>query len=450
MLRSVSFGAALVMAPLAVMAHAVPTHQNITEAAVEYLRKIDDRAVCATNLNQLLQVGTAAEDRDVRPVFHFTPALSALSSTCSSIQWGFGGGVCAVSGLGVIASTTNTHTWAAALAAAKDQNGNASDEGLRQLGYLLHLLEDLTSPAHTRDDDHLTVGGIGDIDPVEAETRQAISPPISEGLLTVSEPIAFFEQLRNFTASNFYSKDTVFNGVGPTAASQDTFYFYDSQSHRIAFKSLAFRAKELFGVTPDPRDATINDVIAAEQFARLGPVAVKHAASFIKHYFDVTGTQPQGCFVDFEKFPGVSSAGGVQPPLKSEGATFSGGFVGKDVAVLYVNTSAVYGTVNFCPGCSSSITIDLATPVNGVRMLLMNGLAFDGTYVIQDDRGGTVTVTLPQNSLDGSSMTTVELPSRGIRRVVVSSNAQYWGFFIDNIVLGIGAQGPSQVRSKLP
>jgi hypothetical protein len=83
-------------------------------------------------------------------------------------------------------------------------------------------------------------------------------------------------------------------------------------------------------------------------------------------------------------------------------------------------------------------------------MLLMNGLAFDGTYVIQDDRGGTVTVTLPQNSLDGSSMTTVELPSRGIRRVVVSSNAQYWGFFIDNIVLGIGAQGPSQVRSKLP
>ena len=81
MLRFGLLAAALLAAPLAAFAHAVPTHQNITAAAVEYLKQLDDRVACATNVNQLLQVGTAAEDEGSRPVFHFTPALTASSSS---------------------------------------------------------------------------------------------------------------------------------------------------------------------------------------------------------------------------------------------------------------------------------------------------------------------------------------------------------------------------------
>jgi hypothetical protein len=442
MLRFNLLGAVLLASPIAALAHAVPTHQNITAAAVEYLKQIDSRAACSSNLNQLLQVGTAAEDEGSRPVFHFTPALSASSSSCSSVAWGLGPGVCSW----LLGSLTNTHRWADAVSAAQGSNGALSEEGLRQLGFPLHLLEDLTSPAHARNDQHLNGFGVGDIDPVEAVTRTPTSPPTSDGLINVGGDVAlFYQQLRTWTASNFYSKDTVFDGFGPASASEDTDYFYDVRGRRIAYKSLTYKTKVLFGQTPDPRDATINDVIATAQFAELGPVAVRYAASLIKHYLDVTGTQPQGCFVDFEKFSGPSVFTGVQPPLTSEGATFSGGQILKGATFLPRNASVVYGTAFFCPGCSPTITIDMAAPVNGVRMLLMNGQTFNVSYVVQDDKGGIRSVTLPPNSASGSAI--LELASRGIRRVVISSNTSSWDFFVDNITLGTGVTGTAQIIS---
>lgn len=433
--------ATLVALPMIAFGHAVPTHQNITAAAVEYLKQLDNRATCAANLNQLLQVGTAAEDEGSRPVFHFTPALSASSSTCSSLAWGLGPGVCSWS----LGSLTNTHRWADAVNAAQGSNGAISEEGLRHLGFPLHLLEDLTSPAHTRDDSHLNAFGQGDIDPVEAITRSPISPPTSEGLLSVGDVASFYQQLRIWTASNFYSKDTVFNGFGPTAVSQDNDYFYDARGRRIAYKGPTYKTKVLFGITPDPRDATINDVIATEQFTELGPMAVKYAASLIKHYLDVTGAQPQGCFVDFEKFSGPSVFTGVQPPLNSEGATFSGGQILKGTTFLPRNASVVYGTAYFCAGCAPTITVDLSAPVNGVRMLLMNGQTFNVSYVVQDDKGGTSTVTLPPNSSSGSAI--IDLPTKGIKRVVIRSGTSAWDFFIDNITLGTGTTGSAQIQS---
>ncbi len=442
MLRFGLLAAALLAAPLAAFAHAVPTHQNITAAAVEYLKQLDDRVACATNVNQLLQVGTAAEDEGSRPVFHFTPALTASSSSCSSLAWGLGPGVC--SWLFGTRTLTNTHRWDDAISAAQGANGAISEEGLRQLGFPLHLLEDLTSPAHTRDDQHLNAFGVGDIDPVEAITRSPTSPPISAGLVAVGDVASFYQQLRFWTASNFYSKDTVFNGFGPAAASQDTDYFYDARGRRIAYKSVTYKTKVLFGITPDPQDATINDIIATEQFAELGPMAVKYAASLIKHYLDVTGAQPQGCFVDFEKFSGPSVFSGVQPPLKSEGATFSGGQILSGATFLPRNSSVVYGTAFFCPGCSPTITVDLSAPVNGVRMLLMNGQTFNVSYVVQDDKGGSSSVTLPPNSASGSAI--IDLPTKGIKRVVISSGTGSWDFFIDNITLGTGATGTPTIQ----
>jgi hypothetical protein len=433
MFRFGLLAAALIGSPMAAFSHAVPTHQNITASAVEYLKQIDSRTACSTNLNQLLQVGTAAEDEGTRPVFHFTPALSASGSSCSSIAWGLGSGPCSWT----FGTLINTHRWSDAVAAAQGADGAISEEGLRQLGFPLHLLEDLTSPAHTRNDQHLNYGGVGDLDPVEAVTRTPTSPPISEGLLPVGDVASFYQQLQNWTASNFYSKDTVFTGLGPASASEDTDYFYDARGRRIAYKSVVYKTKVLFHITPAPTDATINDVIATEQFRELGPVAVKYAASLIKHYLDVTGAQPQGCFIDFEKFNGPSVFSGVQAPLKSEGATFSGGQILKGTTFLPRNASVVYGTAYFCPGCSSTITMDLATPTDGVRMLLMNGQVFNVSYVVQDDKGGTSSVTLPPNSSSGSAI--VDLPTKGIKRVVISSNTGSWDFFIDNISLGTGA-----------
>jgi hypothetical protein len=441
---------AAVLAPTTVKAHAVSTHKNITSAAVSYLGQLDERAKCSTNLNQLLQVGTVAEDDNPRPVFHFTPALSASSSTCSSVDWGFGSATCRWA----LGTLTNTHRWQDAITHAKDQKtGKPSEEGLRDLGFVVHLIQDLTSPAHTRNDDHLNAFGVGDIDPVEAVTRTPTMPNVAEGLVAVSSPDALFAQLGQFTRSNFYSKDTVFLGDGPTSVRQDTNYFYDVTGRRIAYKSLVYRTKELFGDTPDPRSATINDVIAADQFGELGPVAVKYTASLIKHYLDVTtAASPSKCFVDFEEFSGNSTFTGVQPPLKSGGAIFSGGQILKGTTFLPRDQSVVYGTAFFCPGCATTISIDLDTPVDGISLLLMNGQTFQISYTVVDDKGGRVVQSLPPNSASGSAIVTLASP--GITNVMISSSTSSWDFFIDNVTLGTassaktGAAALGQVSSQ--
>jgi hypothetical protein len=176
---------ALLCAPFNVYAHKVATHQNITRAAVQLILQHDpQRRPCLTNLNNLLQIGTAAEDRLPRPLFHFLPRLDRgpAVATCSSEEWGFVDRVCTNS-LGAFFPQTNDHTWDMALLRARD----SSEAGLVELGYILHLLEDLTSPAHTRNDPH----PLGDTDPVEALERDPSIPVVSNLIPFFSPQQAF-------------------------------------------------------------------------------------------------------------------------------------------------------------------------------------------------------------------------------------------------------------------
>ncbi|WP_395402142.1 hypothetical protein ACHMW6_28900 [Pseudoduganella sp. UC29_106] len=417
------------------MAHEVPTHANITRAAVNYLSQIDNRALCSSKINDLLQIGTAAEDDRKRPIFHFTPALSIASASCSSIQWGFGAGSCQYS-IPIFGTTVanNQHKWSDAISHAKDSAGNPSEEGLRDLGYVLHLLEDLTSPAHTRNDPHLNYEGHGDADPVESEIRIPTAPPVSDGFVSAGSAEALFSELQQFTSRNFYSKDTVFQGDGPIATRSDTNYFYDNRSRRIAYKGLRYTLSGLTDATRNQQYATIDDTIATDQFRELGPIAVRYAASLIKIYIDLTSPKLDGCFVDFEKFNGGSVFSGVQPPLKVEGATISGGQILSGTTNLPRNQTTVYGTAYFCPGCSPTLTIDFENSVDGVSMLLMNGQTFTVQYTVIDNVGGSKTLSLVSNSQSGAAV--VELPSKQIKQVKVNSNTSSWDFFIDNIFIG--------------
>ena len=228
----------LVMAGAAVStvrAHAVPTHANITRASVDFLREVDGRFACSSKLNDLLQIGTAAEDDTPRFMFHFNPNLndSGYFGSCNSTQWGFGGAGCRQSGgspLFAASTLTNTHRWDDAVARARDSQGKPAEEGWNELGYVLHLLEDLTSPAHTRNDAHPPYV---DGDPMEARARTPTSPPTSAGLLSFSSPQAFFTALQSHTQSNYYSADTAFVGPGPAAARADRNYFYDAGGQRM-------------------------------------------------------------------------------------------------------------------------------------------------------------------------------------------------------------------------
>lgn len=409
-------------------AHLKPTHRNITRIAVDYLSKVDDRFACISTLNDLLQVGAAAEDDIPRFMFHFYPALSdgRFFASCSSRQWAFGNAACSQSGgePAFSASTlTNTHTWNSAITHAD------SSQGWTDLGYVLHLLEDLTSPAHTRNDSHPAI--LLDGDPVEAFDRTPTAPAVTDGLVSFATPEKYFDALQEFTRTNFYSKDTVFQAPGPAAASSDNSYFYDARHRRIAYKGPAYWLSGLSDATRDPQQATINETIADDQFAELGPVAVKYVASLIRHYFDAASPQMTACFIDFEKFTGGSIFTTIQPPLKVESATISGGQILSNATNLPRNHTTVYGTAFFCNGCLPTLTIDFAHPAGDVSLLLMNGQTFTVDYTVTNNLGDLVTLSLAANLQSGAGI--VHLPAAGVSQVTITSSTGSWDFLVDNI-----------------
>lgn len=410
-----------------VYAHGVPTHSNITRAAVDYVSKLDQRLACSRRLNDFLQIGTVHEDDTPRFMFHFYPRLNdgRTTSTCSSRDWAFNNTSCYQEGGAPIflASTlTNQHGWSEAI------QSNTSDQGFTELGYVLHLLEDLTSPAHTRNDAHPP--GL-DGDPVEAVTRIPASPSLSTGLLSFSSPEVAFDTLQRFTSTNFYSADTVFVGSGPVSVRDDDDYFYDSQDRRIAYKGLAYTLSGFTEASRDRTQATINATIATEQFARLGPVAVRYTASLIKHYVDTTLFQTGDCFIDFEEFTGGSLFTTADPPLLTENATISGGQILSGATFLPANRTTVYGTAFFCAGCLPTITIDFTDPVKDLKLVLLNGQTFTVTYTIKNNLGDLVTLSLVSNSQGGTGI--AGLPSGGITSVTITGDTSSWDFLIDNI-----------------
>lgn len=270
-------------------AHSNPIHEKITRAAVEYL-KAHDRThdYCVPALVALLQEGIAAEDKRPRSMFHFLPRLDnvvaslwPVSATCSSLDWGFSNDPCTQNGRPAFegmrwrlfrSTHRNSYTWDTALQQARDRNG----EGWHNLGYLLHLLEDLGVPAHTRNDPHWKFLFR---DPFEEENRdrQSLPPTPPAGLIARPHAKQFFALLADYTRSNFFSKNTVFRPPGPEAVSQDSQYFYDLRGRKIARKAPSYdRTKR----------ATIDRTIAREQFDELYPIIVRIAASFLKHYVD--------------------------------------------------------------------------------------------------------------------------------------------------------------------
>jgi hypothetical protein len=135
--------------------------------------------------------------------------------------------------------------------------------------------------------------------------------------------------------------------------------------------------------------------------------------------------------INFEQFSGPSVFTGVQPPLTVGTATFSGGQVLSATTFLPADPTVVYGTSSFCPGCLPTLTIDFSKPVSNFSIFVANGQTFIVSYTVQDDQGGTQTLVLFANFDSGAG--TFSLPSKNIRRVVISSSTSQWDFFIDNV-----------------
>ena len=330
-------------------AHEQPTHVQLTQRALAYLEQADNQRFKVLSqkygffaLSSALADGSFNEDADFgnqcsapcpflgRFYFHFLPTMNdtltlggariGLGASCSSVEWGISSGSCAAflvplglpTGQPLLDTpeshgATNDHTWSKAIAET-DTGGAPTLEGWRHLSYLIHLLEDLTSPPHTRSSAHPCPGGFGPFcDPLDslnlAVLPGQINVPASDyvGLSNLGTPADLFQRVQSYTHANYFSARTAFNGDGgPTTTINDDNYFYGAclpvsmdvgtcnqigglPARKIAHKGQQFYASALYG-PPDPRKADLDATIGREQFQELGPVAVLGVAALIKFY----------------------------------------------------------------------------------------------------------------------------------------------------------------------
>lgn len=353
--------------------HSLPTHRNITTATVDFLTQSKTLTCNAANrkaLTDLLMTGTVGEDDWVDPsnqgklgrfVFHFLPALSdtAVRAECSSFQWagldkpGSRQVNCHYHILPAIRATvgltirlpkdfkffvgrfplTNGHTYAAAVADARKPHAKHREfgQGFEHLGYVLHLLQDLTSPAHSRNDGHgylfhghysLQPAASGSPDPMEVtargdETDRKPRLPSPTTRLIDMPPRDLFLALNKYVRQNFFSADTVFQQPGPadlsTAAGRRAAQCLlpgrtckDGRGRSIAFHDPR-RAGPIYkpGLGPGGGGAgedvglgnmTVSYAVADAQWEELGPLAVRYGASLIDRYIrDEKPLMPAEC-----------------------------------------------------------------------------------------------------------------------------------------------------------
>ena len=284
-------------------AHEVSVHVEITKKAIDYLLGFRrDLNSCSAELKDHLARGVTDEDDFLfgplgQFFFHFRPPLNDEAATaikvhaegtCDSLLWGETGAVCtarlSVGEQKLEIGVSNALPYNEMVRYLREPAGSANHTiGLIGLGHYLHLLQDLTSPAHTRNDAHPHFHDYGDKlrfdDPSAFEVVNVGRPiPFPGGpLLTFTSRQEAFDQLRIDTARRFWSEKNTLTGppAGPAMATFEDGYALDAERRQIA------RRVPFLG--PLLNYYTIDDVVAKAQFDELARMAVRYTASMIDH-----------------------------------------------------------------------------------------------------------------------------------------------------------------------
>ncbi len=242
-----------------VNAYEVVTHGNITQAAVSqaanYTAFIRD---CQLNsglaINSIMN-GSIHEDDGFlllcRCKYHFYDPTNGrglntfLLTAESSLNWGFNGGA-ALQGNEFSWTEAREYMYNALTATTPEQRNENFQLMFRSVGQIMHLVQDLASPAHVRNDLHLPVGLAGDL--YEHYTFDKYDIAWTTGYPTVklsrfSDFWNFPKGLAVFTNRNFISQGTNFDNFNSSGQ-----LFYDSpQIGHITTKTEFIRNQ--FGVT---------------------------------------------------------------------------------------------------------------------------------------------------------------------------------------------------------
>lgn len=203
------------------------THPALTQEILRVFNDLYPEIIFSKEEKEIIKKGSIDEDESWRFMRHFFEPIrntgltfatlgNGLQSWPTAMEWSINTKLQAekdsdYSSKSLYFSAETDFTWDRAI--YEYVYGDRS-RSLYALGHILHLVEDMTVPPHTRDDPHPPVGEMGSVYEAYAEqfTPENIRPvgyrPLDKLPLRITDLI---REVALYTNQNFYSKDTLPN-----------------------------------------------------------------------------------------------------------------------------------------------------------------------------------------------------------------------------------------------
>ncbi|MDD2758209.1 MAG: hypothetical protein PHD72_02435 [Patescibacteria group bacterium] len=247
-------------------------HPYLTEKAINIYNSHFSNKISDNDKQNIVQ-GAIDEDTPIRWMNHFFEPNQnvGLLGFQTAKNWAQNGGSQEVYAIG-------DQSWQTAI----DAYGNGENKkAFLALGHTLHLIEDMTVPAHTRLDVHVFNGG----DPYEQWVKNNQPSAEVKQINYFSDLNKYFQDLANFSNNNFFSEDTI--GINSTE------YFVRKLSGGNKIKCLKGELdKNIFCLLRCDTDyfkgevCKIDNTVNSDYFSILAPKAVSYGAGVIQLFFE--------------------------------------------------------------------------------------------------------------------------------------------------------------------
>ena len=262
------------------------THSPLTERAVDLYNQFYSDDSLTSQQKQWIAQGSAQEDSPLtRPLYHFYDPINnkGLSGYQSSKEWARRKDLQASMGI---------YTWEEAIGA---YNRGNYEYAYKTLGHILHLIQDATVPAHTRNDPH-PHELYGGADPYEQGVKE-FSAPNMAGMnpILYDNLDIYFDMVAQYTNTQFLSKDSLGFYKKPDLVRVDNNYVY-ARDGRGEYKLLKIRrtGTKLYDSSFEIyADAFSDPLVLRDYWNRLAPTAIENTAGIIKLFKDTVKDLPQ-------------------------------------------------------------------------------------------------------------------------------------------------------------
>ncbi|MBU4057838.1 DUF5011 domain-containing protein, partial [Patescibacteria group bacterium] len=291
-----------------VYSYGTETHRAITKEAIEFYNEFNTREISQKE-KEIIMLGSKEEDRPIyRTVNHFydpiydrglsgifLPAYNWAENT--NAQAMYSPQYALLSKLLSLYSSNSDYSFDRAV---YEYVWGNKERGLETLGHILHLIEDMSVPAHTRDDQHINgdyyetyarkydVNTINDISEelIKNKERQKQFPSLFD----------FFFSIANYSNNNFFSGNTISNNkyVEPKIEFEKkdldsgiTFGYknLDKKNYKLIgietlFSAFTNKTTNTYFIDDD------NNLILSDHWSLLSKQAVIHASGVISLFFE--------------------------------------------------------------------------------------------------------------------------------------------------------------------